>query len=646
MKKIQVILLIFILSLSCTGCENSHTRDAAARTAEPAGPTKTTEQAAMPAEQAVPSPASGMEETESREIVHAIDLNLVTEELQSNYDEIITSREMSELLGRVIELRNHSLLPDWKTLCAKCDNTRIDRFCGAVFLMKAAQTLGDLRMNAVYDMYFTDEKAPWSVNLEYHPFELSEDEEIFISGPNGTDYSGDPFVGSLIFSFSRCSRVSYLPLLEFSEGWDFRSGDSLTREEAILAAVRLYDSFEDEPEYVTLDEAAAGSTVPQTVIDAAPEGVDVTGDRLPLWKGVGFDNRADSNFWVGHYLRDDYVEEFRFAAEEGFNFFRIMQSFTSLQFPDYPNDLYQVNEKELETLDQVISFGLVHGIHIQISCFAVPGRHAMSGYNNGENYYDGPFYPTEKEWKSYTAWWEMLAKRYQNIPNAYLSFELCSEWHPGDQGKLENFSRHMDETIAAIREISPDRLLMAGFDGDLSAAECMAEKGVALSFHCYVPNSADYINFETVEQFDFVTSENVNEYRGIAIDGWPNVYGDSWSAEKIYVEHIKPFHELAKKYDVGFMIGEWGAFNNPFYEEWHLNQADVAAYMQDMVTMFEEKGIAWNHFALAGRNAFMWSGVQSGFSRIGSSPKTIRYQSDDHTFEFIADRELLDIVLK
>ena len=107
MKKIQVILLIFILSLSCTGCENSHTRDAAARTAEPAGPTKTTEQAAMPAEQAVPSPASGMEEAESREIVHAIDLNLVTEELQSNYDEIITSREMSELLGRVIELRNH-----------------------------------------------------------------------------------------------------------------------------------------------------------------------------------------------------------------------------------------------------------------------------------------------------------------------------------------------------------------------------------------------------------------------------------------------------------------------------------------------------------------------------------------------------------
>lgn len=580
---------------------------------------------------APPAQTQAAEQPAHRETARAISLGLVPQALQADYSAPVLDTELGELLGRMIALRDDGAAGEWARLCENSTGRAVDRAGGAVYLMCAAQTLGDLRMNALYDCYFTEGNAPWDHETAECP--ILPPGEVSIPGPNGTDYTGDAYAGAMLFSFNRCSRLSHKPLMEFSGQWDFRSGAPFTREEAILAAVRLYDSFEDEPEYITLEAAAARSTIGRECIDQAPALPELKGGALPLWRGVGFDSKAESDFWPGHYTRDYYPEEFRFAAEQGFDFFRMMVSFTALQFPDYPQDRGLVNERELEELDKVIAFALENGVHVQISAFAMPGRAALSGFGNGENYNDGEFYPTGEEWEAFTAYWEMLAKRYRDIPAPYLSFELCSEWHPGDEGRLEDFSARMDEVTAAIRAVSPDRLLMAGFDGDLAAAECMAQKGVAISYHCYEPRAFTYVDLDTVEQYG-------------GVPAWPEIGGELWTAQRIYEQSIQPFREVAQKYGVGFMVGEWGLCNNAYYEACHPEETAVMAFYSEMAQMFAREKIPWNHFDLAGRNSFMWSGAISGFGRRGSRAVSGAYEYDTHVFEYKADRALLEAVLE
>lgn len=572
------------------------------------------------------------ETSEEKEVGRAVRLGIVPEELQGDYDQPVLASQMGLLLEKMIACREPSLADAWTTAVSGAEEMQLQRAAGAVYLLQAAELLGDIRMNGLYDGYVTEENAPW--NQEEAACPLSVEETVMIPGPNGTDYTGDRKLGAIIFSYSRCSLLSHMPLMEFDAAWDYRGTEPMTREEAILAAVRLYDSFEEESVYITLEEAAGNCTITGEQIKAAPQMPQIQGDKLPLWRGVGIDNKAESSFWHGHYTRDFYEEELRCAAESGFDFFRVMLSFTTLQYPDFPEDMKLVNKKELEDLDEVILFALENGIHVQVSAFAMPGRYALSGYGNGENYTDGEFYPSEEEWEAFLAYFEMLAKRYQNIPAAYLSFELCSEWHPGDQGNLENFSNHMDRVIGVIRDISPDRLLMAGFDGDVKAAETMAKKGVAISFHSYEPRAFSYVSKETVEQYG-------------GIPGWPvtDEDGREWSAERIYEEHIKPFRDIAQQYGVGFMVGEWGVCSDSFYEECHPDEADVIAYYKEMSELFREKGIPWNHFAMAGRNSFLWSGAISGFGRSGAEPEKMKYEYEDYDFEYIIDRKLIEAVM-
>lgn len=612
MKKIRGILFAAVLPVVFAACG----------TQEPPVPAGSA---------APPAQAQAAEQPAQRETARAISLGLVPQALQADYSAPVLDTELGELLGRMIALRDDGAAGEWARLCENSTGQAVDRAGGAVYLMCAAQTLGDLRMNALYDGYFTEGNAPWDHETGDCP--ILPPGEISIPGPNGTDYTGDAYVGAMLFSFNRCSRLSHKPLMEFSGQWDFRSGALFTREEAILAAVRLYDSFEDEPEYITLEAAAARSTIGRESIDQAPALPELKGGSLPLWRGVGFDSKAESDFWPGHYTRDYYPEEFRLAAEQGFDFFRMMVSFTALQFPDYPQDMGVVNERELEELDKVIAFALENGVHVQISAFAMPGRAALSGFGNGENYNDGAFYPTREEWEAFTAYWEMLAKRYRDIPAPYLSFELCSEWHPGDEGRLEDFSARMDEVTAAIRAVTPDRLLMAGFDGDLAAAECMAKKGVAISYHSYEPRA-----------FCYVSPDTVKEYGGVP--AWPEAAGEHWTAQRVYDEYIRPFRELALKYGVGFMVGEWGVCSDAYYEECYPDEAAVIAFYREMAQMFAREGIPWNHFDLAGRNSFMWSGAISGFGRRGSRAVSGAYECDTHVFEYQVDRALLEAVLE
>ena len=70
-------------------------------------------------------------------------------------------------------------------------------------------------------------------------------------------------------------------------------------------------------------------------------------------------------------------------------------------------DMTMINEQELRELDQLIAWGMKHGVHIQLS---------ISNALNGS----GSFDISDNEWELFRAYWEAIAVRYAGIPTCYL----------------------------------------------------------------------------------------------------------------------------------------------------------------------------------------------------------------------------------
>ena len=163
------------------------------------------------------------------------------------------------------------------------------------------------------------------------------------------------------------------------------------------------------------------SIITDELLNAPSDLPEVTQENLTSeWKGAGMSARKD-----GRNLQQDFKEaDLAFLADNGFNFTRVFFGFTSLRYPDFPEDITQINETELLELDQLIAWGIEYGVHIQLSMIDTPGDLESMDLS-------------EEEWENVRAYWEMLARRYAGIPSRYLTFDLANELQPGEED-LEN----------------------------------------------------------------------------------------------------------------------------------------------------------------------------------------------------------------
>lgn len=187
-----------------------------------------------------------------------------------------------------------------------------------------------------------------------------------------------------------------------------------------------------EPAYVPVEEA--GGYNRDIITDALLTGQstlpDASNGDIPYWTGMTAENKGSTDdFYVAaHYW---FEEEVRFLSENGFNFYRAFYDFSNLSEPGDPE---RVNLRALEEIDQLIAWGMQYGVHIQISLSGLPG---YNGTSDGQLLYDGTtrLLDNPKEQQLLKRYWELLARRYADIPNKYLDFELMAE--PSYRGQLE-----------------------------------------------------------------------------------------------------------------------------------------------------------------------------------------------------------------
>ena len=412
----------------------------------------------------------------------------------------------------------------------------------------------------------------------------------------------------------------------------------LTKADLLLRMVRLYDSFEDEAEYIAIDslgtenpitdsEIANAAAVPE--VNASGSSDEWIGSIMENYNLIGNpdgDNSIYSTDLTWNYREADFAA----AADMGMNYMRLSLALPVLAYPDYSEDRSSVNKAIIEDFDNAVRWGMKYGLHISIGFQGyldddIDGIDCTNADGSIENLFTPDYLAPAESYEAKADLLNAFAKRYSNVPAKYLSFELQNENCALDNDSAANDTM-ADQFIMlanSIWSVTPERGVSLSTDTHtLTETEYaywskIAEAGINLDFHCYEPRSFlapnDYYRVDASE---------------MVWPGFVDEHGESWDMDKVYDTYIAPWKELADEYQVGLRIGECV----PFMESWDLfdtpprTQNAMVAWATDFSKKMQE-----NHISYTLNNAM------NGFSAIHDIPPA---ETDIHGYMTGADYTL------
>ena len=453
------------------------------------------------------------------EIQKAVKLGIVPKTMQSGYTKNVTQKELYTFLNYCIRLKTGKYNTSWLKLTNSASSkTAISRQTAAVVIYRAALILGtniDKTQinNAIWfsgyklNKKLVDEclKDPNISSTDIFWLSYTSVGQTLSEWPQYNFKQNGLLYDALDFVTSQSDGISGKKIMELTDDYRFRPRENMTKAEAIVAAYRLFNSIDEKAKYVKIEDAGL-NTIPLSLVNKTNSKLpDATNSKLPLWKGVGITNKAAA---IGALFSNEdknfHENEIKFLSDNGFNFVRVFFSFSTLGYPDFPDNM--VNEVELKELDDLVGWGIKYDVHI---CLCMEGQPGMAKEPFPAEIMTGDFFTNAKKQDLVKRYWQMISKRYANIPNKYLSFNLMNEPEPpSDEVNTAVFK----PIVEAIWHECPNRVILADCTG--CSCEGLAKMGVALSYHFYSPNVVCYNGMPFVkEEFPYLTEPQ-----------WPLVY--------------------------------------------------------------------------------------------------------------------------
>ena len=480
---------------------------------------------------------------------------------------------------------------DYIDACSNIDHPLIDNMPSSVIGLRCG--------NFIFDN--SDVAGTWG---EGDIFSLCTDvENLFGEWPNGSPKGvaypydfGDWWPAMLcvkLFDKGTGEKV-----LEMDSDGKWNPQQKMTIQEVAEAALRYYNSFEPEAEYKTFNQVG---TFDSTIITPELLSRETTlpkasCSKIPeQWHGILFSKWGNATNGAMYGYRDKVIraEDFDAVKAAGLNSIVSMTSFSLLQGPDMQPGM--VNETRLRELDQVIAYAIERDIHLTIQCTQTTGFRQTDPFANGAA--SEP--QTDAQIKEFAQFWGMLARRYADIPNEYLAFDLCCE----PEIKTEKrYSKVFTPAVESIRAMSPDRVIIADIHSSGLTGKSMAELGVALSYHQYEPRSFCALVREQYSNETYMQSVTwpYKDAKGVIwnADSVAASLLDKKSKQKTSYERMKA---LAEEYNVGFMVGEFGVFSdNTSYTNYIYPEKTLFGYIRDMLDRFKHDGVSWTYGSMQG----------------------------------------------
>lgn len=454
------------------------------------------------------NPYAGLGQEEISELKEVKESKLIQNEYDGRYTKEMTSAELEELLNKVLKAYNGSSFKD------KNSNSKsITRSSAAIMLFKAAKSVGPDFPNGTYIN---------KSGKEARIHDILEDMQICGDYMPVVDMNGEEWynqtVQALNFVICQSDKISgnkILPPIN-DEFYPFKK---ITNKDGILAAFRLLRSLSKAAKYVVLDEVGT-HTIPKELYTDTTILPPASNRSLPVWRGMNTAHRAFAHYGAWGYKPDNEYREsdMKLIHDMNMNFTRTMISFSYFGYPKYPKD-NRINLTMLEELDQWIAWGMKYGVHVQLCMSGFP---EMIHAEWPQEIETGDFFSNTKKQALTAKYWRMLAKRYADIPNEFLSFNLVNEIDPPDDLA---YAKVMKPIIDGIRGESSDRVIVADVHSHNITGEAIAQLGVALSAHIYKPEILNYIHDQDIRNMFEAYPDYLEEQR------WPMLYLPSilWS---------------------------------------------------------------------------------------------------------------------
>lgn len=265
---------------------------------------------------------------------------------------------------------------------------------------------------------------------------------------------------------------------------------------------RPCESALSPPVYVPLAEAQAYNRqiIPDVLFNVPTTLPDASNAAIPYWTGMTAENKGgtDRRFLAARYWFEDEV---KFLAENGFNFYRALYDFSFISEQGNP---LSVNLRALEEIDQLIAWGMQYGVHIQISLNGLPNCYGLPDEGQILEMGGTRFIDDDAQQALLKQIWSLLARRYADIPNRYLDFELMAEptyrgalpWEKANKRYYAAMVDIMDSIWAAEgNKPKQDRrvlmlMTLEAFNDPISkaVAKLIREEGCVVTQHTGVPH--------------------------------------------------------------------------------------------------------------------------------------------------------------
>lgn len=210
------------------------------------------------------------------------------------------------------------------------------------------------------------------------------------------------------------------------------------------------------------------NTIPAALLEAAAKLPPLPADSLPDWHGI-----ALTPEYLGRSVEAKDIED---IAKWGFNYVRVNYGYKNFVFADETS--LEPFTSSFEKLDKLIGWGIQYGVHINVTLYELPGSRDDIMKNS-------------VHYRQAVSIWEMIAKRYANVPAPTLSYNLLNE--PGTdvftEEEYASFANELAETIWKFDDqkmIVSDGMTGQGWDGAaISVPVSQINPKVVQSIHFY-----------------------------------------------------------------------------------------------------------------------------------------------------------------
>lgn len=270
---------------------------------------------------------------------------------------------------------------------------------------------------------------------------------------------------------------------------------------------------------------------------------------------------------------DKKALDFMFA--HGFNFVRLPIDYRFLLSPD---DYRTFDDGNFKILDEYIDACRSRKLHACVNLHRAPGycinRPELEKHN---------LWRDAEAQTGFIFFWETLAKRYKNIPDAELSFDMVNEPR-GDDAEWEAHDRLMRKTVSAIRAVSPGRIVVLdGWHVGNVPLPRLADLKCVQSMRGYLP-------FPLTHYGAPWSKTNWDE---VPAPVWPELREKDkiWNVDTIR-EHYRQWAEIEKT-GTPVHVGEFGCFNRT-------PNAVALKWFADILSVYREMRWGWGLWNFTG----------------------------------------------